>query len=138
MKIKARLQNGPGVNEISLQTNDNVHSIIIPPKSSGPGSSANGGELLFLALASCHCNDIYREAAIRGIKVADVDVSVEGEFGKPGEAARNVVYNVKITAHASESDIIDLIAHTDRMAEIHNTLRTGTSVALHRVEACTV
>jgi len=68
MKISARVENRKDNHQVTLQTNDNVHSIIIPPKPTGYGSSANGGELLFLALASCYCNDIYREAVKRNIK----------------------------------------------------------------------
>jgi dienelactone hydrolase len=42
--------------------------------SSGLGSSANGGELLFLVLATCYCNDVYREAAKRGIRAESAEV----------------------------------------------------------------
>jgi hypothetical protein len=48
---------------MTLQTNENVHSIVIPPKATVYGSSANGGEMPFLALDTCYCNDICREAA---------------------------------------------------------------------------
>lgn len=48
-----------------MQTNDQPHAIWIPPKSVRFGSSAIGGELLFLALASCYCNDIYRGGQAR-------------------------------------------------------------------------
>ena len=67
MKIKAHIDNSAGEHHIALTTDDNVHSILIPPKPSGFGSSTNGGELLFLALATCYCNDIYREATKRNI-----------------------------------------------------------------------
>ena len=90
MKIKANIQNSQGQNHVILTTNDNSHSIIIPPKSSGLGSSVNGGELLFLALATCYCNDIYREAAKRNIEVKKVEVEVSGDFGAEGEGAKNV------------------------------------------------
>ena len=93
MKISARIQNSQGENRIELQTNDNVHSISIPPRATGYGSSANGGEVLFLALATCFCNDIYREAAKRGIVVQQVEVRVNGEFGADGEPAKNVAYD---------------------------------------------
>jgi organic hydroperoxide reductase OsmC/OhrA len=63
MKISARLENSEAQHYVRVTTNDSSHSITIPPKPSGFGSSANGGELLFLALATCYCNDIYREAA---------------------------------------------------------------------------
>lgn len=77
MKITAKVENSKDNHQVTLQTNDNVHSIVIPPKSTGYGSSANGGELLFLALATCYCNDLYREAAKRNIQVERVEVEVD-------------------------------------------------------------
>lgn len=135
MKISANVQNSQGKHEVTLQTNDNLHSITIPAKSTGLGSSANGGELLFLALATCYCNDIYREAAKRSITVTGVEVTVEGNFGKEGEPASNITYNAKVEADASESEIIALLKHTDTVAEIQNTLRNATAVTLSHIEA---
>ena len=63
---------------MSLRTDERELSLQIPTKQDGFGSSANGGELLFLALATCYCNDIYREASKRGIHVQLVDVEVSG------------------------------------------------------------
>jgi len=138
MKIVAQIQNSEGKHHVTLQTNGDVHFLTIPPKSTGFGSSANGGELLFLALATCYCNDLYREAEKRGIKVVHLEVTVEGDFGAAGEPARNVTYAAKVSAQASENDIRDLIRHTDTVAEIHNSLRTGISVTLNQIEAKSV
>jgi organic hydroperoxide reductase OsmC/OhrA len=132
------VQSSEGQLFVTLRTNDNIHSLAIPPKPTGFGSSANGGELLFLALATCYCNDIYREAAKRGMKVGRVEVKAEGDFGAEGEPAKNVTYSAKVTARASESEIRELMRHTDRVAEIQNTLRAKTPVTLSRVEAVTV
>jgi len=134
MKISALVDNSEGQHHVTLTTNDNSHSIAIPPKSNGFGSSANGGELLFLALATCYCNDIYREAAKRNIKVEKVEVEVSGAFGAEGEGARNVVYSAKIYAKGIEEEIRALMEHTDTVAEIQNTLRAGTDVKLSGVE----
>ena len=134
MKITAKVENSKDNHQVTLQTNDHAHSIVIPPKSTGYGSSANGGELLFLALASCYCNDIYREAAKRNVNVERVEVSVEGDFGAEGEPAKNVTYSAKVFADASEHEIRELMKFTDTVAEIQNTLRVANTVTLSQIE----
>jgi uncharacterized OsmC-like protein len=138
MKIIATVENSKDNHQVTLQTNDNVHSIAIPPKSTGYGSSANGGELLFLALATCYCNDIYREAAKRNIQVERVEVSAEGDFGAEGEHAQNVNYRARVFANASEDEIRELMKFTDTVAEIQNTLRAETPVILSEIEVLKV
>ncbi len=134
MKISARVDNSKGQHQVTLTTESNTHSIVIPPKSTGFGSSANGGELLFLALATCYCNDIYREAAKRNIQVERVEVEVNGEFGAAGEPAENVTYGAKVHARGTEEEIRALIEYTDTVAEIQNTLRVETPVKLSHME----
>ena len=138
MRINARVQNSRNDHQVTLQTDDKIHSIVIHPKSSGFGSSANGGELLLLAVATCYCNDIYREAAKRNIQVERVEVEVDGDFGAEGEPAKNVVYRAKVAAQASEEDIRELMRFTDAVAEIHNTFRVETPVVLSQIEAIKV
>lgn len=134
MKIGAQIHSSRGQHQIKLSTEDQAHAIDIAPKETGFGSSANGGELLFLALATCYCNDIYREAAKRNVAVERVEVEVTGEFGAPSEPARNVVYQAKVWAHATEGVIRELMVHTDGVAEVHNTLRSGACVTLSHIE----
>jgi len=119
---------------VTLQTNDNVHSIVVPPKSTGYGSSVSGGELLFLALATCYCNDLYREAAKKNIKVESVEVGVEGEFPAAGEPARNIVYRAKVVADADEQEIRELMKFTDTVVEVQNTLRIEMPVILSEID----
>lgn len=138
MHIRASVRNSQGEHQVNLSTNDNTRSLTIAPRATGYGSSVNGGELLFLALATCYCNDVYREAAKRGIRVEAVDVEVEGEFGAEGEGATNVRYHARIAAQADDAAIRALAGATDRVAEIQNTLRTGTPVLLGNVEAISV
>ena len=133
MKITARVENEMGSHRVEMTSGDTAHSVIIPPKSGG-GSSINGGELLFLALATCYCNDVYREANQRGIPVEKVEVMVEGEFGAAGEPARNVSYRAKVSARAPEADILAVMQAADRLAEIQNTLRLATPVHLDGME----
>jgi organic hydroperoxide reductase OsmC/OhrA len=135
MKMRAQVENSEGEHRVTLTTGETSKELEIPPRDSGFGSSASGGELLFLAMATCYCNDIYREAARRGIAVERVEVEVEGDFPADGAPARDVVYRARVTANASQSDIEDLLRHTDTVAEIQNTLRVETPVRLERIEA---
>lgn len=134
MKFGAHIENSEGQHTVTLRSGDNAHSIAIPPKPTGFGSKANGAELLFLALATCYCNDIYREAMKKGIKVERVAVEVEGDFGAEGEPAENIAYWAKVTAHASEQQIRELMWQTDKVAEIQNTLRVQNPVTLSHIE----
>lgn len=134
MKIQAHLQNSLDRHEVALQTNDHRHDLVIAPKASGRGSSVNGGELLLLALATCYCNDIYREAAKRGIVVERLEVVVEGDFPAEGAPATNLTYQATVAAYAGEADIRSLMRETDHVAEIQNTVRAATPVRLSQIK----
>ena len=84
-KISARVANQKDRHEVTLETNGREHSLNISAEAGGLGSSVNGGELLFLALATCYCNDLYREASKRGIDIERLQVEVSGEFEAEGE-----------------------------------------------------
>ena len=129
MKFSARVQNTPTDHQVTLKVGAKEQSLIIAPKLTG-GSSVSGGELLFLALATCYCNDIYREAAKRNIKVESVEVEVDGDFEAEGKPASNIVYRAKIKANASNDEIRELMNYTDTVAEIQNTVRAGIPVML--------
>jgi len=98
----------------------------------------NGGDLLLLAIGACYANDIFREASKRGINVKSVQVDVEGEWGGEPVRAQNVKFLAIVEADASEKEIMELIQHTDRVAEIHNSLRMGTQVTLAGAKALKV
>ena len=138
MKISARVENSHNQHHVTLATNDQHHTLDIPPKATGYGSSANGGELLFLALATCYGNDIYREAAAQSIEITAVAVEVSGEFGAPGEPARNVTYRPPIPGKADAAPLEALARHTDSVAEIQNTLRAGAAVHLEAIQVATI
>jgi uncharacterized OsmC-like protein len=138
IRIIAQVQNSRDQHHTQVSTNGKVQSLVIPSKEIGFGSSLNGGELLFLALATCYCNDIYREAAALGIQVEGVEVEVAGDFGAEGEPARNLAYRAQVTAHASQEQIQELMQVTDRKAEIQNTLRAANTISLQEVRAVSI
>ena len=132
MKISARIESRQHYHATEVQTNGSVKTIQLPVKPSGYGSAVNGGELLLLSLATCFCNDIYREAEARGIPVSGVTVECDGEFGAPGEPGVNFKYRAEVNADASPAQVEELVRITDQVAEVHNTLRKGLAVILER------
>ncbi len=100
----------------------------------GLGIGFNGGELLLLAIGACYTNDLYREASKQGMKLNSVSVDVEGDWGGDPVRAQDVTFSVRVESPASEAEVLALMKHTDQVAEIHNSLRMGTKVALVKAE----
>jgi len=125
MEISARVSNGRGKHNVEVTTTGSTQSLVVAPRVSGSGSSVNGGEFLMLALATCYCNDLYREAARLGLQIDAVEVDAQAEFDGVGLAAGNVRYRARIDSAEPAAHIESLLAQTDVVAEVHNTLRAG-------------
>jgi uncharacterized OsmC-like protein len=104
-----------------------------PADGGGDGIGFNGGQLLYLAIAGCVSNDLYREAPGFGIKLQHVRVTVRGDFSGDPPVSDAVEYEVALTGDAPEEKLRELVEHVDRIAEIPNSLRGGTAVALGAV-----
>lgn len=101
----------------------------------GLGLGFNGGELLLLAIGGCYSNDVYREAAKHGLRVQNVEVKVTADWAGEPVRAQNVCFSVSVEAEATAQEILELIHHTDSVAEIPNSLRLGTAVELAETKA---
>ena len=139
LQIRARVESEPTAPSahqlrVTLATNEREQHLRVEPRPDGRGLATNGAELLCAALATCFCNDVYREAASRGITVERVEVEVCSTFGGVGEPARAISYRARVAAHASEAEIRALVEHTDTVAEVQNTLRRGMAVPLEAIE----
>jgi organic hydroperoxide reductase OsmC/OhrA len=130
VRIAASVSNRDRDHRVTVTTADVSQTLPISAKDVGRGSSVNGGEFLMLALATCCCNDIYREAERLGIAVDAVDVEAEADFDGVGLAARNIRYRVRVQSPASQSAVEQLLRQTDAVEEVHNTLRSGAAVSL--------
>jgi uncharacterized OsmC-like protein len=130
MKVSAIVKSSLDHHEIVVQSNGHEKVMQISTRTSGYGSSVSGGELLMLSLATCFCNDIYREAANRNLQISGVEVIVNGDFGAEGVPGSNFTYSAKVDSNEPENEIDELIKYTDQIAEIHNTLRRGVAVKL--------
>jgi organic hydroperoxide reductase OsmC/OhrA len=127
MQITAQLSNTADGHAVHVTTAGRQQPLAIAGRAGG-GSAVNGGEFLMLALATCYCNDLYREAARLQIELSEVEVEASAEFDGIGLAARDVSYRARIRSSASPERIEQLLRETDAVAEVHNTLRAGTQV----------
>lgn len=128
MHISASVRNGRAHHEVTVATENSSKTLDIPCRATGFGSSVNGGEFLMLALATCYCNDLYREAARLQINIDSVEVEASADFEGIGLAATNIRYRAKVGSSSSDADVAKLLRETDAVAEIHNTLRAGVAV----------
>ena len=134
MRISASVHNS--TEHFAIVETDGIERVIaIPAKESGRGSSVNGGELLMLALATCYCNDLFRETTRLGIEISEVRVAASADFLGVGLAAENIRYSVAVLSSSPSADIDSLIAATDQVAEIHNTIRSAIPVTLEHQAA---
>jgi uncharacterized OsmC-like protein len=124
MRISANVRNTGRDHRVTVSTGGVVQDLGIKAKATGLGSSINGGEFLMLALATCYCNDLYREAAQLGITIDSVEIEAQAEFDGVGLAAKD------IDSLASIASIEELLRRTDAVAEVHNTVRAGVAVSL--------
>ena len=130
MLISATVRNSQTRHQVSVRTGEGTQSLVVPSRSSGKGSAVNGGEFLMLALATCYCNDLYREAERLNVSVEGVVVEATADFPGIGLAACGIQYKVKVSSPATPEDIAQLVRQTDAVAEVHNTLRAGARVTL--------
>ena len=130
MEVSAVVRNEAARHDVVVATDGNERSIAVPAKATGPGSGVNGGEFLMLALATCYCNDLYREAVRLGVPVAGVEVRASARFEGVGLAATDIRYTAKVSSPAPAEAIAELLRQTDAVAEIHNTVRAGVPVLL--------
>lgn len=128
MRISATVDCSAGRHAVSVETDGNGQALAIPAKPSGQGSAVNGGEFLMLALATCYCNDLYREAQRLGIAIDGVHAQASAEFAGVGLAASDIRYTATIHSSAPADDIARLLRETDAVAEVHNTIRAGVPV----------
>jgi len=100
MRIRAVVNNEGARHEVRLETAGASRPLAVDAKATGPGSAVNGGEFLMLALATCYCNDLYREAARLGLRLHGVEVEASADFEGVGLAASDVRYRARV--HSDE------------------------------------
>lgn len=109
-----------------------------PVETGGRGLGFNGGQLLYLAVAGCVSNDLFREARAAGIELRSVRVVVRGDFEGEPPVSTEIGVDVEVEGNAPKVRLDDLVARVDEIAEIPNSLRRGTDVRLGEVRVRTV
>jgi uncharacterized OsmC-like protein len=101
-----------------------------PIVAGGHGRGFSGGQLLYLSVAACISNDLYREAATRGITLSDVSLTVDGDFPGRGQPSTSIEVSLEVAGDASQEDLAELVDEVERVAEIPNSLRGATLVRI--------
>ena len=87
-------------------------------------------DLLYLAVAGCVSNDLFREARAAGIELERVRVVVRGDFEGAPAVSAPITVDVEVEGNAPAVRLDELVARVDAIAEIPNSLRRGTEVRL--------
>jgi putative redox protein len=106
-----------------------------PADGGGRGVGFNGGQLLYLAIAGCVSNDLFREARADGIDLRRVRVVARGDFTGDPPVSTPIEYDVELSGDAPEEVLLELARRVDAIAEIPNSLRGATAVTLGAVRA---
>jgi uncharacterized OsmC-like protein len=99
-----------------------------PAAAGGGGLGFNGGQLLYLSVAACWSNDLYREAGTMGIDLDGVEITVDGDFPGRGSGSTPISVDVVVHTAAPEAKVRELIAEVERVAEIPRAIRHATPI----------
>jgi putative redox protein len=99
-----------------------------PAAAGGGGLGFNGGQLLYLSIAACWSNDLYREAATMGIDLDGVEITVDGDFPERGSGSTPISVDIVVRSSAPDERVRALIAEVERIAEIPRAIRDATPI----------
>jgi putative redox protein len=99
-----------------------------PAAAGGGGLGFSGGQLLYMAIAACWSNDLYRESATMGIELDGVEVAVDGDFPARGAGSTPITVDLVVRSAAPEERVRALIAEVERVAEIPRAIRDATPI----------
>jgi putative redox protein len=101
-----------------------------PSAAGGGGLGFNGGQLMYLSIAACWSNDLYREAATMGIELDGVEITVDGDFPARGSGSTAISVDLVVRSSAPDDRIRELIAEVERVAEIPRAIREGPPITV--------
>lgn len=98
-------------------------TLVVDRSTDSGGGGFNGGQLLYLAVAGCISNDLFREARAASIELTSVRVKVSGTFVGDPAISDEIQYQVEVDGNVPEEQFRALINQVDEIAEIPNSLR---------------
>jgi putative redox protein len=101
-----------------------------PQSAGGGGLGFNGGQLLNMAVAGCISNDLFREAAARGVALDRVVVRAASDYQGTPAVSTEIGYSIELYGPSSAEELHDLVRYVDEIGEIPNSIRNGTAVRL--------
>jgi len=114
-----------------------AHTIVVDRpdgKAGGMGLGFNGGELLALAIGGCFCNDLQYVAHETGIHLVSFRLEVVVAFEGSPLLATQAILRVNVETD-DPTDVDALIARTEQVSAVANSLRRGLVVDVVREEA---
>jgi uncharacterized OsmC-like protein len=122
-----------GADAASAVVNE-LPAVTINHRSAGPTmltlGTCSGGHVLHLAVAMCVYNDLLREARARGIRIERLAVTADGGFAGDPLRSTGITYTIDIAGDAPEEALRTLVELVERIAEVPDMLRHGTTVNL--------
>ena len=103
-----------------------------PAAAGGGGLGFNGGQLLYLSVAACISNDLYREAETLGIALTNVEMTVDGDFPGRGSPSTPITVDLVVEAAAPVARLAALVDVVEGVAEIPNSFRGTTRMTIKR------
>ena len=130
MHIEVETQNVDG--EVTALGSAGSFTLVVdrPAEGGGRGLGFNGEQLLYLAVAGCISNDLFRDARAAGVELGRVRVKVGGDFVGEPAVSEEICYEVEVSGDAPDEQLQALVDRVDEIAEIPNSLRQGTQVSL--------
>src|SRR5215218_6418145 len=109
MRIEVETRNVEG--QVTSVCNAGPFTLVVdrPAEGGGGGLGFNGGQLLYLAVAGCISNDLFRDARAASIELSSVRVKVGGEFAGGPAVSDEIRYEVEVTGDAPEDRLRELI-----------------------------
>jgi hypothetical protein len=83
-------------------------------------------------VAGCVSNDLFREAARRGIELTRVVITADGGYGGQPATSTGITYSAEVEGRSAAADRRSLASYVDEIAEIPNSLRQGRPTAEFR------